>query len=237
MAAFTATEKATKRKLCLQVSPHSVSIEFQPNSMSLSASLPTLYLRMSRGSRATESDQAILQEGLQGSTTFKASWKRSTLPLNLALSQDAVSGKYLCKEIKFQLKIASEGKAAHKSLAGCLYDVTSLNLSALDYVTASSETRQVYLSTGKSAAATAAIRAITLEATFHYRFLPNDFDISMEQSLPRKVSPPKWYKNYKAYLLCIILVRYIVTSLPLAHRLPRAKSLQCLRHIVRALLT
>jgi hypothetical protein len=106
----------------------------------------------------------------------------------LAISQDAASGKFESKEIKFQLKVASEGKSTKKSLAGCSYDVACLNLSALGHTGVSSETREISLSTGKSAAA-AAIRAITLEATFHYEFLQDDFDISVEQSRSRETSP------------------------------------------------
>ena len=186
MATFQATKK---RKLYLQLSPHSVSIEFQPRAASLSASLPDLFLRVSRGSRATETSPAKLQEGLSGSTTYRVSWSNSVLPLNLVLAQDETSGQFQSKEIKVQLKIASEGKSSNKSLASCAYDVTCLNLSALNYVGASSETRQISLSMGKSAAATAAIRAITVEATFHYKFLQDDFDISVEQSQSRETSP------------------------------------------------
>lgn len=194
-AAMAATGKTTKRKLYLQVSPHSVSIEFQPNAVSLSASLPALFLRISRGSRATESTQATLQ-GLSGST-YRASWMSSTLPINVVLSQDTASGKVERKEIKFQLKIASEGKLTHKSLAGCTYDISCLNLSALDYTGVSSETRQISLNTGKSAAAAVAIRAITLEATFRYEFLHDDFEISVEQSRSRETSPA--HARYKMY--------------------------------------
>lgn len=186
MATFSATKK---RKLYLQISPHLVSIELQPQAASLSASLPDLFLRVSRGSRATETSPVKLQQGLTGPTTYRASWSNSSLPLNLVLSQDETSGKFQGKEIKVQLKIASEGKSSHKSLASCTYDVTCLNLSTLHYVSASSETRQMSLSTGKSAAASAAICAITLEATFHYEFLRDDFDISVEQSRSRETSP------------------------------------------------
>ena len=197
MAAFSPirSKKTVKRKLHLQVCPHSVSIEFHPNAASLSASLPALFLRMHRGSRAAESTPAPLREGLSGPTTYRASWNSSCLPLNLAISQDAASGKFESKEIKFQLKVASEGKSTKKSLAGCSYDVACLNLSALGHTGVSSETREISLSTGKSAAA-AAIRAITLEATFHYEFLQDDFDISVEQSRSRETSPDARYCSH-----------------------------------------
>ena len=199
MAAFSLakSKKTVKRKLQLQVCPHSVSIEFHPNAASLSASLPALFLRMNCGSRAAESIPASLQ-GLPGSTTYRASWKSSCLPLNVAISQDADSGKFERKEIKFQLMVAPEGKSTKKSLAGCSYDVACLNLSTLSSAGVSSETRQISLSTGKSAAG-AAIRAITLEATFHYEFLQDDFDISVEQSRSRETSPEaRYYVKYKS---------------------------------------
>ena len=188
MAAFLTTNEEVKRKLYLQVSPHSVSIEFKPNAVSLSASLPPLYLRMTRGTRAAESTHAALQGAAPGSTTYTATWQSCDLPMNVALYRNATSGKYASKEIKFQLKIHSKERS-HKSLASCTYDISCLNLSALDYVATSSETRQVSLNAGLSAAAAAAIHAITLEATFHYEFLQDNFEISMEQSRSRETSP------------------------------------------------
>lgn len=204
--ALAKSKKTVKRKLHLQVYPHSVSIEFHPNAASLSASLPALFLRMHCGSRAGESAPASLQEGLPGSTTYRANWKSSCLPLNVAISQDADSGKFESKEIKFQLMVASEGKSTKKSLAGCSYDVACLNLSTLGSAGVSSETRQISLTTGKSAAG-AAIRAITLEATFHYKFLQDDFDISVEQSRSREASPEaRYYLNYRSIATLVDLI-------------------------------
>ena len=70
----------------------------------------------------------------------------------------------------------------------------------------SSETRQISLTTGKSAAG-AAIRAITLEATFHYKFLQDDFDISVEQSRSREASPEaRYYLNYRSIATLVDLI-------------------------------
>ena len=224
MAALSTTKKVIERKLYLQVCPHSVSIEFQPNAASLSASLPALFLRLSHGSRATESTPAKLQEGYSGYTTYRASWNKSALPLNLALSQDASSGEFQNKEIELQLKVpASEGINSHKSLASYTYDVTCLNLAALNYAMASSETRQIFMSTGKSAAA-AAIRAVTLEATFHYRFLHDNFDISVEHSRSRETSPHARYLYTQFNSLCRVTCTCMVLSrLELPFFLPTTK--------------
>lgn len=183
-----------KRKLQLQVSPHSVSIHFQPNTIALPASMPPLYLRVTRGSRSTESPQATLEEVVAGSMMYTATWPSCTLTLNVALNRHSVSGEFEAKEIKLHLKIYSEGKSSHKNLASCTYNINCLNLSALDFVAASSETRQISLSMGKFALA--AIHSIVLEATFHYEYLADDFDISVEQSRSRESSPHPRYTDF-----------------------------------------
>lgn len=185
MAAFR------ERKLYLQVSPHSVSIEFQGNAVSLPTCRPQtlVSLRMSRGPRAAESLQATLQEEPSRSNAYKAKWTGVSLPLNVSLSQEKVSGKYENKEIKFQLRVsASGGNSKQEILANCTYDLSCLNLCALDSVGVSSETRQISLNAGESTAAVA-IRAIIMEATFRCEFLRDEFDISVEQSRSRETSP------------------------------------------------
>lgn len=186
------SDELVKRKLELQMSPHSVSIRFLPNAISLPDSMPPLYLRIARGSRCTASPHATLEEVVAGSMVYTATWPSCTLTLNVALNRHSVSGKFEAKEIKIQLKIYSEDKPSHKNLASCAYNINCLNLSALDFVAASSETRQVSLNMGKSASAT--IHSIILDATFHYKYLADDFDISVEQSRSRESSPhPRYY--------------------------------------------
>lgn len=184
MAAFR------ERKLCLQVSPHSVSIAFQANAVSLPNWPQALVsLRMSRGSRAAESLQATLQEEPSGSNSCMAKWTGASLPLNVSLSQEKVSGKYENKEIEFQLRVATvENDSKQEILASCTYDLSRLNLCALDSFGVSSETRQISLNACESTA-TVAIRAIIMEATFHCKFLSDEFDISVEQSRSRETSP------------------------------------------------
>lgn len=180
-----------KRKLYLQVSPHSVSIEFQPSHV---ASLPatSVSFRMSLGSRTTESLLATLQEEPSGSKVYKAKWTGSSLHLNVSLSQDSVSGMYENMEVKFKLIVASEDNFKHECLGSCTFDLSRLNLCALNSVRVSSETRQVSLNVGD---AVAAVRAITLETAFQYEFLRDDFDISVEQSRSRETSPCARYNH------------------------------------------
>lgn len=197
MAAYSETEKTIKRKLYLQVIPYSVSVDFQPN-VSPSTSLQAVTLRMSRGSRTTESLLATLEEGSSGSKIYKPKRTGSPLHLNVSLSQDRVSGTYENKEVTFQLRVASEENHKHESLGSCTYDLSCLNLCALDSVQVSSETRRVSLNVG---GAVAAIRAITLEAAFHYEFLRDDFDISVEHSQSRETSPSARYN----YVNCVCI--------------------------------
>ena len=161
-----------KRKLELCISPHSVLIQFDQNAISLLASMPPLYLRISRGSRSADSCLASLEESMTGSMMYIANWGDSNLAFNVTLTQQICSGKFDSKEIKIQLKIDSGDKSRQKSLASCTYDISCLNFFALDFVETSSETRQISLRMGKSASA--AIRSILLEATFHYKYLEEE---------------------------------------------------------------
>ena len=168
-----------KRKLELCISPHSVLIQFDQNAISLSASMPPLYLRISRGSRSVDSSLASLERSMTGSMMYTANWENSNLAFNVTLIQQSSSGNFDSKEIKIQLKIDSGDTSRQKSLASCTYDISCLNFSALDFVKTSSETRQISLRMGKSASA--AIRSILLEATFHYNYLEEEEDVSVEK--------------------------------------------------------
>lgn len=163
-----------KEKLYLQTQLHSLSIHFEESAIQLLASCPPLYVRLSRGSQTVDSKQVTLSETSLGSCIYTADWDQlEVLPLIVTLSRDADTGEFGPKGLKFLLKIFSEGKSSHKTLASYTFDVASLNLSCLDVVPSSVEGQRLECSIGKNA--TNAILSVTLDVTFHYSFMHNRF--------------------------------------------------------------
>lgn len=175
-----------EHKLFLSVSLHSVCIDFQQTVVTVVKPLPAVLVRIFSGSAATQSVPACLRKEPGKSSTYRASWINSSLPLNLTVSQDATSGLFHRKKVKIQLKI--HGQVSHKSLASCKYDVSSLSLSRkLDSAEDASETRLIPLSTRSAAGRAAAIHDVTVKLTFCHQILPirRDTCLNVTNDLPQ----------------------------------------------------
>ncbi len=174
---------ATKETLNLQAQLHSLTVCFERNAVQMLASFPPLYVRLSRGSQTVDSEQVLLSESSPGSCKYTARWGQTEmLPLSLSLTRDIESGEFGSKHVKFLLKIFSEGKPSHKTLASYTFDVASLKLSCLDVVSSSKDGQRIECSVGKNAAS--AISSVSLDVTFHYSLMRNRFAHSWEGTPP-----------------------------------------------------
>ena len=179
-----------KQRLKLQTHLQSLSVQFKQNTVQTPSSFPPIYIRMTRGSRVVESSNVPLTASTTTPGKYSAQWEGSILSMVLTVSRDVKSGRFESRDVRYQLKIYSEGKASHKTLASCRFDVTNLNLQSAD-CSPSAEKQQVQFNVGKNA--TAAISDIVLEATFQYELLPDQPTFSLEESTsitsPRSPSP------------------------------------------------
>ena len=173
--------KSPKEKLNMHVQLHSLSVLFEQNTVHKLSSFPPLYIRLSRGSQSVESAHITLVESSPGSSTYTAHWDQvETLQLSLGITRDLESGEFGSKHLKFLLKIFSEGKSSHRTLASYTFDVASLNLSCLDIIPFSKEKQTLECSVGKNA--TSVISSVTLDVTFHYSLMHDQFAYSLEAS-------------------------------------------------------
>ena len=168
-----------KQRLKLQTHLESLSVQFKQNTVQTPSSFPPIYIRMTRGSRVVESSNVPLTASTTTPGKYSAQWEGSILSMVLTVSRDVKSGRFESRDVRYQLKIYSEGKASHKTLASCRFDVTNLNLQSAD-CSPSAEKQQLQFSVGKNA--TAAISDIVLEATFQYELLPDQPTFSLEES-------------------------------------------------------
>ncbi len=167
-------DNSTKEQIYLQTQLHTLNVRFEQDALQMLASFPPLFVRVGRGSQTADSEPVALFESSQGSCTYTAVWDQmDILPLSLSMTRDRLTGEYGTKHVKFLLKIFSEGKSAHKTLATYNLDVADLNLSSLDFVPSSKEGQRIEFSVGKNALS--AISSITLDVTFYYSPIDNRF--------------------------------------------------------------
>lgn len=176
-----------KLRLRMQAHLHSLSIQFCKDSVQMPTTFPPLYVRLSRGSRFVESARVSLEESPPASGIYTARWEGDVLSIVLGLSRDVETGSFASKDVKFLLKIYSESKSSHKTLATCTFDAVQLNLAALDFMPSSTEKKILRLGVGKNA--TNAIKGVTLEVTFQFEFLKEE-GISSFASKSDATSPP-----------------------------------------------
>ena len=194
-----------KQRLKLQTHLQSLSVQFKQNAVQTPSSFPPVYIRMTRGSRVAESSNVSLTASTTTPGMYSAQWEGSSLPMVLTVSKDVKSGKFESRDVRYQLKIYSEGKVSHKTLAGCRFDITNLNLQSVDY-SPSAEKQQLQFNVGKNA--TAAISDIVLEATFQYELLPDQPTFSLEEStgIISPCSPsPSCRLGYMRNMMCTLI--------------------------------
>ena len=174
-----------KQHLDLHTQLHSLSVQFNKGAVQIPSSFPPVYIRMTRGSHSADSSRVHLIASTITPGKYTATWTEATLSMTLTVSRDVESGRFVSRDVKYQLKIYSEGKTSHKTLASCTFDVTSLKLETANCL--STKKQQLQFLAGKNAAT--AITDIVLEATFHYEILPNQPTFSPEGSTI-SASPP-----------------------------------------------
>ena len=164
-------ESINVQKQCLELHTQlqSLSVQFSSDVVHVPSSFPPVYIRMTRGSRSAESSKVHLIPSTSTPGMYTATWTEAILSMTLTVSRDVESEIFVSRDVKYQLKIYSEGKTSHKTLASCTFDVTSLNLESASY--SSTEMQQLHFLVGKNAAT--AISDVVLEASFLYEILPN----------------------------------------------------------------
>ena len=174
------TPHVRKHKLKLQSHLHSLSVQFGSSTVQRLTSFPPLYIRLSRGSHSIDSANVSLVESSPEMCAYNAFWEGETLSLPIGMARQTVSGIFETKHLKLVLKIYSEGKSSHKTLASHNFDIASLNLSSLDVAGSSKERQNLVFTIGKNAKTS--IANITLDVTFQYSYLPDQSDRSSEES-------------------------------------------------------
>ena len=162
--------------LTLKMSLHSVSIQFSKNASQVPTTFPPLYVRVSHGSQSTSSSTVTLSELHHRSGNYVANWEAGSPPITVEFHRSADGAAVAPAELKFHLKIFSEKRQSHKSLASTTLHTADLNLAEV----LTTERKQLMLSVGRNA--TAAIHNCELDVTFEY-------ECREEQHL---ATPPGW---------------------------------------------